>query len=465
MALKDSAANLGTLGNYDLLDKLGEGSMGTVYKARHWTTGQIVAIKVMPANIARKPMLLNRFEQEFRIANRVDHPNVVRVLEYSGQPPEPYMVMEFVNGVSVGDRLEREGRLDEADALNVIIQVAEGLHYAHAQGLLHRDVKPDNILVTADGVAKLTDLGLGKEIDAAAELTRTGTGLGTPNFMAPEQFRDAKNADVRCDVYSLGATLYQMATGELPFGQGDPVRILMGKLSNHLVPPRKIVPGLSEQTEHAILRSMDPEPTRRHGTCQEFVDDLLGKISPTPAEKAGPQDAGAQAQDADMAEEDLGKTHLMPKGISERQKFLDEEMSEEDLTKTHIVRRSRNENQRGARQTEVVSRSAIAARLAHAVASAPVDRPEPATLRPEPVAHLPTMPGSSSAATEPMFHLPISQQRLRLSDHAEEQPEPSAAPSAEASPWRSLDSWKTAAVVLLTGLATIALSHLLFFGK
>src|SRR5262245_39672782 len=122
MALKEPATTLGTLGNYDLLDKLGEGSMGTVYKACHWTTREVVAIKVMPSNIARKPMLLKRFEQEFRIASRVDHPNVVRVLEYNGQGVEPYLVMEFVDGVSLGDRLERERRLSEREATRLIVQ-------------------------------------------------------------------------------------------------------------------------------------------------------------------------------------------------------------------------------------------------------------------------------------------------------------------------------------------------------
>src|SRR5947209_12345455 len=125
--------------------------------------------------------------------------------------------MEFVEGESLGQRLEREGRMAEAEAIRLIAQVAQGLHRAHKQNLVHRDVKPDNILVRPDGVAKLADLGLVKETDADLNLTRTGRGLGTPHFMAPEQFRDAKNADPRCDVYSLGATLYMMVTGELPF--------------------------------------------------------------------------------------------------------------------------------------------------------------------------------------------------------------------------------------------------------
>ncbi|MCC6419786.1 MAG: protein kinase [Gemmataceae bacterium] len=297
MALENSAASLGTLGNYDLLEKLGEGSMGAVFKAAHWVTKEIVAVKVMPSHVARKPLLLKRFEQEFRIASRVHHPSIVRVLEYSGQGQEPYLVMEFVDGVSLGEQLDRQGRLTEEKALRIIVQVGEGLQHAHELGLLHRDVKPDNILVTADGQAKLTDLGLGKELDAVGELTRTGSGLGTPNFMAPEQFRNAKNADARCDVYSLAATLYQMVTGELPFGHGDPVRIMMRKLNNELTPTRDLAPDLSGRTEQALLRAMEPDPDRRTPTCREFLDDLLGDrpipALPSATSTGNPQDRPA----------------------------------------------------------------------------------------------------------------------------------------------------------------------------
>src|SRR6266446_5072477 len=182
-----------TIGNYDLLEKIAEGGMGAIYKGRHRQTGQVVAIKVMPAHMASNPVLLKRFEQEFRAASRLDHPNVVRALDYGDSGASPYLVMEFVEGESLGKKLERDGKLPEDEAIRLIAQVAQGLHRAHKQGLIHRDVKPDNILVTADGVAKLADLGLVKEIEADLNLTRTGRGLGTPHFMAPEQFRNAKN--------------------------------------------------------------------------------------------------------------------------------------------------------------------------------------------------------------------------------------------------------------------------------
>src|SRR5262249_3990871 len=231
-----------TIGNYELLEKVAEGGMGSVWRARHRETGQVVAIKIMPAHMASNATLLRRFEQEFRAASRLDHPNIVRALDYGDNGSTPYLVMEFVEGESLGQKIEREGRMPEAEAVRIIAQAAQGLHRAHKQGIIHRDVKPDNIMVTPEGQAKLADLGLVKEVDADLNLTKTGRGLGTPHFMAPEQFRSAKDADVRADIYSLGATLYMMVTGELPFRSNGPLEAWMKKMNNELTPPRQLVP-------------------------------------------------------------------------------------------------------------------------------------------------------------------------------------------------------------------------------
>src|SRR5436309_570933 len=142
------------------------------------------------------------------------------------------------------------------DAGRIIAVVSQGLHRAHRQGLIHRDVKPDNVLLAADGKPKLTDLGLVKEIDDDFNLTKTGRGLGTPHFMAPEQFRDAKNADVRCDIYSLAATLNMTLTGELPFKSTGPLDAWMKKVNNDLPPPRQLVPSVSERVDWAVRRAM-----------------------------------------------------------------------------------------------------------------------------------------------------------------------------------------------------------------
>jgi serine/threonine protein kinase len=285
MALDTSKPVLQTIGRYDLFEKIAEGGMGTVYKALDKSSGQVVAIKVVPPQVAKNPVLMKRFEQEYTVANSLVHPNIVRALDFGAHNGSPYLVMEYVDGDSLGQRVDRDGKIAETEAIKLIGQVAQALHKAHKQGLVHRDVKPDNVLVTADGVAKLVDLGLVKELETDLNLTRTGRGLGTPHFMAPEQFRNAKNADVRCDIYSLAATLYHIVTGELPFKSSGPLDAWMKKINNELVPARELVPTLAERTCWAMRRAMSVEPNQRPATCREFIEDLTGhstrKLAPS----------------------------------------------------------------------------------------------------------------------------------------------------------------------------------------
>ncbi len=249
----------------------------------------------MPQHMAGNPVLVKRFEQEFFAAQRLDHPNIVRALDFGETGGVPYLVMEFVEGESLGQKIQREGRLSEAEAIRIIAQVAQGLHRAHKMNLVHRDIKPDNVMVMPDGTAKLCDLGLVKELEADLNLTRTGRGLGTPHFMAPEQFRNAKNADARCDIYSLGATLYMMVTGELPFKSTGPLDAWMKKIQNELIDPREIVPSLSERVNWAILRAMS---CRRHGTTADVLPRVRrGPDGPQHAQAAVPRAKSPRAAD------------------------------------------------------------------------------------------------------------------------------------------------------------------------
>jgi serine/threonine protein kinase len=267
------------VGAYEVLEKLGEGSMGSVYKGRHTSTGELVAIKILAPEIARSQVLVQRFQQEFRAAHDLCHPNIVRCYEFGLTFASSYLVMEFVDGPSLGERIARLGRLTEEEAVRVVCQVAEGLHLAHENNIIHRDVKPDNILLTSQGQAKLTDLGLAKNRASALELTLPRSGLGTPNFMAPEQFGDAKNADVLCDVYSLGATLYMAITGELPFRARSTLHTLKKKMRNELTAPIELVPTLNEQTDHAIRQALRADPQQRQADCLRFIASLTGGSS------------------------------------------------------------------------------------------------------------------------------------------------------------------------------------------
>ena len=304
------------LGNYDVLAKIAEGGMGTVYKAKSRITGEIVAVKVVSPGPARNPIVLQRFEREFAAAKGLDHPNVVRAIEFSAAGPHPFLVMEFVDGESMGQRIERTGAVPEAEAIGLIAQVCEGLQRAHKQGLVHRDVKPDNVMVNLDGVAKLTDLGLVKEVDNDLNLTKTGRGLGTPHYMAPEQFRNAKTVDVRGDVYSLGATLYALITGVVPFANSNPLDCWMKKIRNEFPAPKELNRAISDRVDWAIRRAMSAEPSQRPSSCREFLEDLTGQSRPsaTPSSTAPPP--GRNDIWYMVYKDELGQTHTV-KGATE----------------------------------------------------------------------------------------------------------------------------------------------------
>jgi serine/threonine protein kinase len=266
-----------TIGCYELLEKVGEGGMGAVYKARHQDTREMVAVKLLFPDKASNSVRLKRFEQEFRAALRLNHPHVVRVLDFGTSSKYHFLVMELVEGPTLAQYIARQGKLKEQEAVDIILQVATGLHQIHDAGLIHRDIKPDNILLAPEGVAKLTDLGLVKIMGDEIDLTRPNSGLGTPNYMAPEQFSDAKHADCRCDLYSLGATLYTAVTGQVPFRSSTPVEVFKKKQKGDLAAVRTLVPDLSEVVERTINRSLNLDPKSRHANCREFMAELTGK--------------------------------------------------------------------------------------------------------------------------------------------------------------------------------------------
>jgi serine/threonine protein kinase len=277
MAIANPATSPQTLGDYEVLEKIADGSMTSVHKGRHRETGKIVAIKILWPEFAANKVLRERFHQEFRVASLLRHPHLVRALDGGEGDGTSYLVMEYVEGEDLWQLIERDGPLPEPQAVRVICQVAEALSAAHARGIIHRDVKPDNILLTSNGQAKLADLGLSKDLRAEIELTRPDQGLGTPNFIAPEQFTNAKQAGVRCDVYALGATLYMAVTGKMPFQARGIPAVLKKKIDNALVLPRQIVPDLSERVDWAIRRAVRANPDERHATCLDFSNALTGQ--------------------------------------------------------------------------------------------------------------------------------------------------------------------------------------------
>jgi serine/threonine protein kinase len=283
------------VGDYDLVVKIGEGAAGAVYKGRHRSTGQVVAIKIVNQDVLNDAVLLKRFQREFSTTQRLDHPNIVRSFACDLKADPPYLVMEFIDGESLGDIIGRRGALPEAEAIALITQIAGALQEAHEHGIYHRDVKPDNILVAADGKAKLTDLGIAKDLQTECDLTNAGRGLGTPHFMAPEQLANAKNVDGRCDVYALGATLYMMVTGVIPFfSKGPLLTVFKKKAWNQYTPPRELVSSLSDRVVEVINRAMNAEIAARHPSCADFITHLTGK-------KPAPRRTGSRTQGESLA--------------------------------------------------------------------------------------------------------------------------------------------------------------------
>jgi serine/threonine protein kinase len=264
------------VGVYDLLEKIGRGGMGTIYRGRHRFSGQLVAVKVLAPSAAADPVLRKRFEQEFLAASRLHHPHIVQGLDLGLAHDPPYLVMEFVEGPNLGQLVREHGRLPEAQAVGMIVQIAQGLHQAHQNKLIHRDIKPDNILLSKSGEAKLADLGLVKDLESTGDLTRSRTCLGTACFMAPEQYDDAKRVGVTSDVYALAASLYWALTGLLPFPSRGHLTLLKKKLADDFVPPISHVPSLNARVNETICRSLKRDPGLRPASCAEFVKALTG---------------------------------------------------------------------------------------------------------------------------------------------------------------------------------------------
>jgi serine/threonine protein kinase len=260
---------------YQLLGRLGAGSMATVYKARQVSLDRLVAVKVLPKKYSQLPEFVKRFYAEGRAAAKLNHSNIVAALDVGRHADTHYFVMEYVEGHTVYERLVTEGSYPEAEALATMIQIAQALNHSHQAGLIHRDVKPKNILITNEGVAKLADMGLARAVsDREAAEAEAGKTFGTPYYIAPEQVRGDVNIDSRADIYSLGATLYHMVTGKAPF-EGPDVTVIMRKhLRDAIVPPDHVNPRLSNGISEIIELCMAKDPLKRYITTSDLIEDL-----------------------------------------------------------------------------------------------------------------------------------------------------------------------------------------------
>jgi len=260
---------LPTIRGYEVIEQIGAGAMGTVYKARQVALDRTVALKVLPPELARDRAYVSRFEREAKLAARISHPNVIQVHDVGEDRGLRYIAMEFVPGSSVEEQLAL-GPLPERRALEITRDVARALAVAHERGIVHRDIKPSNIIVADDGTPKLADLGLARDVSGASgSTTKDGTVVGTPHYMSPEQCRGDRDLDGRSDIYSLGATLFHMVCGRTPYEGDSSVAVMMKHVNEPLPDPRAYNPSLSESTANLIRRMMAKDRARRFRTCEE----------------------------------------------------------------------------------------------------------------------------------------------------------------------------------------------------
>lgn len=275
-----------TLGQYRIVEQIGKGGMATVFKAYQPGLDRYVAVKVLPAYYAHEEGFSERFVREARAIARLDHPNILPVYDFGQADGLSYIVMKYVPAGTLKDRLAQP--LSPEQALGLLKQIAAALDHAHTLGILHRDVKPGNILLDEKGWVYLSDFGLAKMVEGSVQLTGSGVGVGTPAYMSPEQGQGLP-VDGRTDVYSLGVVLYEMLTGRVPYEAETPMAVVVKHITSPLPMPRAINPAISEAVQRVILKALAKEPDNRFARAGELVSALETAITqPGPAEIVAP---------------------------------------------------------------------------------------------------------------------------------------------------------------------------------
>lgn len=262
------------LDHYRLEEEVARGGMATIFRATDLHDGRTVAIKVPHPEVECDPAQFSRFQREAEIGRTLDHPAIPRVLP-AAKSRRVYFAMEWLEGTPLRMLASRQNRLDTARAIRIAVAVCEALEYIHSRGIVHRDLKPENIIVTADDRIKLIDFGIAwKRGGARLTFGKFSERMGTPDYIAPEQVK-GKRGDARTDIYSLGAILYEMLTGETPFDGPTPLVILNNRLRRDPIPPKKHNPALSLELEQVVLRALEREPAHRYSRAKALQADLL----------------------------------------------------------------------------------------------------------------------------------------------------------------------------------------------
>lgn len=260
-------------GRYELFERIGEGGMSVVYKAKDKLLNRFVAIKILKPEFINDHKFIDSFRRESQAAASLSHPNIVNIYDVGREGNIHYIVMELIEGKTLSDYIKEQGPMSYPKVIALSKQIAAALSFAHKNHIIHRDVKPHNVMITPNGTAKITDFGIAKAVNAATIVDNTDGIIGSVHYFSPEQARGGY-VDEKSDIYSLGIVMYEMLTGKVPFDGDNPVNIALMHINGEMVPPSKIVDGVPPALEHIILKCTDKYPVNRFASADELIEAL-----------------------------------------------------------------------------------------------------------------------------------------------------------------------------------------------
>jgi serine/threonine-protein kinase len=306
------------LGHYDIVDELGRGGMGVVYKGYEPALGRYVAIKVLSTQMAHDPVFVERFLREARSMAALSDPNIIQIYFIGQDEDQVFFAMEFIDGDSLSGFLKRDGKISTGDAIKVLLQAAKGLAAAHAEGVIHRDIKPGNIMINNRGVVKVADFGIALASNdiSSSKLTSTGALVGTPGYLPPEVCL-GKAVDQRSDIFALGIVLFESLTGRMPFNDASPLKLMLEIVESDIPDIREFNPEVDEETVRILGRMLEKNPSDRYQSCDELNADLMkhpAAMGPLQV-KAKPADQASKATMVGMPTPATGG-HKPPRGAT-----------------------------------------------------------------------------------------------------------------------------------------------------
>ncbi|MDD6539816.1 MAG: protein kinase, partial [Firmicutes bacterium] len=260
-------------GRYELFERIGEGGMSVVYKAKDKLLNRFVAIKILKPEFIHDTKFIDSFRRESQAAASLSHPNIVNIYDVGREGNIHYIVMELIEGRTLSEYIKRKGAMSYTKVITLAKQIAAALAFAHKNHIIHRDVKPHNVMITPNGTAKITDFGIAKAVNSATIVDNTEGIIGSVHYFSPEQARGGY-VDEKSDIYSLGIVMYEMLTGRVPFDGDNPVNIALMHINGEMVPPSKLVPGVPPALEHIILKCTDKYPVNRYASADELIEAL-----------------------------------------------------------------------------------------------------------------------------------------------------------------------------------------------